>query len=64
MAAQFPQAGSHAWTRYQHANENKLGMAKRELFPPVIAAATEELKAMMEAPNSKRAGAKRPARAP
>jgi Rps23 Pro-64 3,4-dihydroxylase Tpa1-like proline 4-hydroxylase len=43
MAEQFPQAGSHAWTRYQHANENKLGMAKRELFPPAIRAATEEL---------------------
>jgi hypothetical protein len=43
MAAEFPQAGSHAWTQYKHANENKLGMAKRQLFPPAIAAVTDEL---------------------
>jgi hypothetical protein len=29
MAAQFPRATSEAWTQYKHANENKLGMAKR-----------------------------------
>jgi hypothetical protein len=43
MAEQFPQSGSHAWTQYKHANENKLGMAKRQLFPPAIAAVTDEL---------------------
>ena len=43
MVEQFPQAGSDAWTRYKHANENKLGMAKRQLFPSAIAAVTDEL---------------------
>lgn len=43
MAKQFPTPISHAWTQYKHANENKLGMAKRQLFPPAIAAATDEL---------------------
>jgi Rps23 Pro-64 3,4-dihydroxylase Tpa1-like proline 4-hydroxylase len=43
MAAQFPRAASEAWTQYKHANENKLGMAKRQLFPPAIAAVTDAL---------------------
>jgi hypothetical protein len=43
MARQFPQPTSDAWTQYKHANENKLGMAKRQLFPPAIAAVTDEL---------------------
>ena len=43
MAAQFPRAASEAWTQYKHANENKLGMAKRQLFPQAIAAVTDEL---------------------
>ena len=43
MAEQFPQSGSDAWTQYKHANENKLGLAKRQLFPPAIAAVTDEL---------------------
>src|SRR5260370_2144628 len=43
MAEQFPQAASDAWTQYKHANENKLGMPKRELFPPTIGAVTDEL---------------------
>jgi hypothetical protein len=43
MAAQFPQPASDAWTQYKHANEKKLGMARRQLFPPVIAAVTDEL---------------------
>ncbi|MGB7598693.1 MAG: 2OG-Fe(II) oxygenase [Candidatus Sulfotelmatobacter sp.] len=43
MAAQFPQAASDAWTQYKHANENKLGMAKRHLFPPALAAVSDEL---------------------
>jgi len=43
MAAQFPQATTDAWTQYKHANENKLGMAKRQLFPPAIGAVTDEL---------------------
>src|ERR1700678_2529919 len=43
MARQFPQTTSDAWTQYKHANENKLGMAKRQLFPPALAAVTDEL---------------------
>ena len=43
MAQEFPQPISDAWTQYKHANENKLGMAKRQLFPPTIAAVTDEL---------------------
>src|SRR5260370_30698126 len=43
MGEQFPQAASDAWTQYKHANENKLGMTKRELFPPKIGAVTDEL---------------------
>jgi len=43
MAREFPQPTSDAWTQYKHANENKLGMPKRELFPPTIGAVTDEL---------------------
>ncbi|MFZ0815724.1 MAG: 2OG-Fe(II) oxygenase [Candidatus Sulfotelmatobacter sp.] len=43
MAAQFPQPTSDAWTQYKHANENKLGMPKREMFPETIRAVTDEL---------------------
>lgn len=43
MARQFPQPGSDAWTQYKHANENKLGMPKRELFPETIGAVVDEL---------------------
>lgn len=43
MAREFPRAASEAWTQYKHANENKLGMPKRELFPATIGAVTDEL---------------------
>jgi hypothetical protein len=43
MAKEFPKPLSIEWTQYKHANENKLGMAKRELFPPAIGAVTDEL---------------------
>lgn len=43
MAHQFPPPTSEAWTQYKHANENKLGMPKRELFPPAIGAVVDEL---------------------
>jgi Rps23 Pro-64 3,4-dihydroxylase Tpa1-like proline 4-hydroxylase len=43
MARQFPSLASDSWTQYKHANENKLGMAKRELFPPTIGAVVDEL---------------------
>lgn len=32
-ADDFPDASTSAWTHYQHQNENKHGMTKRELFP-------------------------------
>jgi Rps23 Pro-64 3,4-dihydroxylase Tpa1-like proline 4-hydroxylase len=43
MTKQFPQPNSDAWTQYKHANENKLGMPKRELFPATIGAVVDEL---------------------
>src|SRR5579871_749306 len=43
MAEEFPQPDSNAWTQYKHANENKLGMPKRELFPPALGTVTDEL---------------------
>lgn len=43
MAEEFPQPTSVAWTQYKHANENKLGMPKREMFPPTLRAVTDEL---------------------
>lgn len=43
MEDEFPQEMTRAWTQYKHANENKQGMTKRELFPATIAAVVEEL---------------------
>ena len=43
MASQFPQNASAEWTQYKHANENKLGMAKRQLFPEALGMVTDEL---------------------
>ena len=43
ISNEFPVAGTDAWTQYKHHNENKLGMAKRELFPPQIRAVADEL---------------------
>lgn len=43
MAAEFPNPHSEAWTRYKHHNENKLGMAKRDLFPQHLGEVTDEL---------------------
>lgn len=43
MAKEFPDPGSDAWIHYQHQNENKLGMMKREQFPPQLGEAVEEL---------------------
>lgn len=42
-AQEFPAASSEAWTQYKHTNENKLGMPKRELFPPTLGAIADEL---------------------
>ena len=43
IAAEFPNPNTEAWTQYKHHNENKLGMAKRELFPPGLREVTDEL---------------------
>lgn len=43
IAEEFPAPGTEAWTQYKHHNENKLGMAKRELFPPKLRAVADEL---------------------
>ena len=43
MAREFPQSTSDAWIQYKHANENKLGNSKREIFPATIGAVTDEL---------------------
>jgi len=43
MAEEFPAPNTEAWTQYKHHNENKLGMAKRELFPPSLGEVTDEL---------------------
>jgi hypothetical protein len=42
-ASAFPRPDSKSWTHYQHCNENKLGMAKRELFPSSLRAIADEL---------------------
>jgi Rps23 Pro-64 3,4-dihydroxylase Tpa1-like proline 4-hydroxylase len=43
VAEEFPDHETQAWTQYKHHNENKLGMAKRELFPPGLREVTDEL---------------------
>jgi Rps23 Pro-64 3,4-dihydroxylase Tpa1-like proline 4-hydroxylase len=43
MAEEFPGRATDAWTHYQHQNENKLGMTKRQLFPPALGEAVDEL---------------------
>jgi hypothetical protein len=43
VAREFPDANTEAWTQYKHHNENKLGMAKRELFSPGLGEMTDEL---------------------
>ncbi len=42
-AREFPRADKRSWTQYRHRNENKLGMAKRELFPSSLRALADEL---------------------
>jgi len=43
LEAEFPRPDSNAWTHYQHQNENKHGMTRRELFPPKLGAAADAL---------------------
>jgi|SRR5579863_2281515 len=42
-ALEFPDHAGDAWIQYKHFNENKLGMTKRELFPPHIGRLVDEL---------------------
>jgi Rps23 Pro-64 3,4-dihydroxylase Tpa1-like proline 4-hydroxylase len=43
LEQEFPRPDSHQWTHYQHQNENKHGMTKRELFPKKLGEAVDEL---------------------
>jgi Rps23 Pro-64 3,4-dihydroxylase Tpa1-like proline 4-hydroxylase len=43
LEEEFPRPNSDQWTHYQHQNENKHGMTKRELFPPKLGAGVDEL---------------------
>jgi Rps23 Pro-64 3,4-dihydroxylase Tpa1-like proline 4-hydroxylase len=43
IAAEFPGSHSAEWTRYKHANENKLGLNRRVLFPQSIGQVVDEL---------------------
>lgn len=43
MSQEFPPPAGEIWTQYKHVNENKLGLPKRNLFPPLLGAVTDEL---------------------
>lgn len=43
LAKEFPAPTTEAWIHYQHHNENKLGMTKRERFPASLGQVTDEL---------------------
>jgi Rps23 Pro-64 3,4-dihydroxylase Tpa1-like proline 4-hydroxylase len=43
IAEEFPRHDTDAWTHYKHQNENKSGLAKRDLFPPQLGQVTDEL---------------------
>ena len=42
-SADFPPPHTAEWTHYQHQNENKHGMAKRQLFPSTIGKVSDAL---------------------
>lgn len=42
-AAEFPAPDTEAWTQYKHHNENKMGMARLDRFPPRLRAVADEL---------------------
>lgn len=39
---EFPRSGDASWIQYKHYNENKLGLSKREQFPPLIGRVIDE----------------------
>jgi len=43
LAQEFPGPGTTAWTQYKHQNENKLGLARRDLFPLCLGEMVDEL---------------------
>ncbi len=43
LADEFPVHGSSEWIQYKHYNENKTGLTKRELFPPMLGKVVDEL---------------------
>ena len=43
IAEEFPVPNGEDWIRYKHQNENKLGMSKRQLFPPRLGEVADEL---------------------
>ena len=43
LAAEFPRTSSSAWIHYKHANENKAGLNKRDLFPHCLGQVVDEL---------------------
>jgi hypothetical protein len=42
-SAEFPRPDTEAWTHYKHHNENKMGLTKRDLFPPLLGEVADEL---------------------
>ena len=42
-AQHFPGPDTEAWIQYKHQNENKSGLAKRDLFPPQLGSIVDEL---------------------
>ena len=45
IAGEFPSSTSPEWVHWKHYNENKLGLTKRALFPPLIGQVVDELNA-------------------
>jgi hypothetical protein len=43
MAGEFPGLQTDAWTRYQHQNENTIGLTRRSLFPLLLGEVVDEL---------------------
>jgi 2-oxoglutarate-Fe(II)-dependent oxygenase superfamily protein len=43
IGEEFQDCSTVAWTHYQHHNENKVGLARRDCFPRALGAVTDEL---------------------
>ena len=42
-AEEFPHPDTRFWIQYKHYNEDKAGLTKKELFPPLLRQLTDEL---------------------